>query len=108
MYFFSNSPVKWRLTKVVWDGFVSKSARAASYAGPAGCAMAATGSVLAHAMWEKQTAYLSCTTVTDEHELEGWAAGLGGVGHGVGAAVVGMGCDAWGGNAQTARAEGVS
>jgi hypothetical protein len=79
MYFFSNSPVKWRLTKVVCrevvsDVFLQELCLSRGRPHTPGCDRKSSR------IWQ---AYLSGTTVTDKHELEGRdAALLGSLGHG--------------------------
>lgn len=71
MYFFSNSPVKWRLTKVVYRG----------------CLVSRNSSLLPHIcsrlmrtahdrVSSADCPYLSGTTVTNKDELEGWGLSL--------------------------------
>jgi hypothetical protein len=67
MYFFSNSPVKWRLTKVVCGGAVSN---LLSQSLSIAQAVSING-LLSRTALQKVT-YLSGTTITDKHELEGW------------------------------------
>ena len=89
MYFFSNSPVKWRLTKVVW------------FCSLAGCLFPTRGPCCCRRLMRKigivlSSTHLSSTTVTHKHELEGWDVPSS-FGHGVWFVIAGLFAVVYGG-----------
>lgn len=72
MYFFSNSPVKWRLTKVVCRATMS--ALLSLQVGWLVCLSCSWAPCAAKSFLNTMCqiwTHLSCSTVTDKHELEG-------------------------------------
>lgn len=81
MYFFSNSPVKWRLTKVVYlEKVVSVVIRQRKQRSRV-CKRSARSA-------EDRSAHLASTTVTNKHELEGGSLLCASLGHGCGVLVL--------------------
>lgn len=81
MYFFSNSPVKWRLTKVVCDADCVSISDRYWRCGPVELMRGAKDSPQLDKENPGGRAYLSRTTITDKHKLEGRYLLCGSVGH---------------------------